>query len=909
MLLHLRSLLLSVFCVGTVYAQAQQGYLEGKVLDNISKKPIDQAFIEVLDQPSKLMAYSKPDGSFSISEISTKTYTVRVSMQGYAVWEQPLMAANDTLTILVQLNIAASNITTQTARGLVTDNTSGAPIGQALVELLNFSPYKSTYSNDMGEFVLEGVPVGRQRFRITKNGYEEYIARDEIVSAGRELLLEVALDEFVEVVGKANTNGGDPNSSISARQMRIVNTRMLPSNQLALGGAHPFTIEEVQRFSGCLNDPARTVAASLAGTFNTDDTQNFIIARGNTPYGNAWYIDGIPFENPNHFGTMGNTGAPFQILNTNTLGNSDFLISAAPAEYGGAFSSIFDLRIREGNSQRFQFQGQFSLLGGEVLAEGPFKKGRASFVVAYRYSLLHLIQLLGIDITSGSAPQYQDLTFKTHFETKNAGSFSFFGTGGIGKVDLLDEDLDPNDLFAERGRDLYVRTKMALLGLKHQKFINRNTYLQTTLFAVHQNYQSHRDSILQRATDTFPKVVMSLYDVRNIRTNTGINFLVNSKINAQYSFRTGFRSQVHFMNIYDRYLHYEYFGRQFTEFWSDDILFENEVYFENQIRVSDKFVLVAGLHGHHFSINKRSFAIEPRVAMNWYLGRRNTLSLAYGWHSKNPTFTMLFFVRENGDGTWDDSNRNLGFIRSHHLNLSHNFQISHEWRILTEVYGQYLTNIPIETAPSSFSLINYGEHPIYPKLIHLESEGIAYNYGAELTVQKFFSNGYYGTLCGSYFRSRYQGSDGIWRNTAFDAQYMVQLAAGKEFKIGRRRNNVITLDLRFHHHGGRPYTPIDVLASEAAGREVLDHENAYSERVRPYSRLDFKFGARFNQRKKRISHYFYLDVINVPMFNNELKKQYNVAYDPLFPPTGNNIPVLTSAQFGLLPNIFYQISF
>lgn len=895
------TLIVCLFSSSVIWAQ-YKGCLRGAVYQSGGKTSIAEASVEILHQSPRKAEITDAEGRFLIGNIAPGSYQLRVEAEGYNPSEQTITIRQDTLTLQLELNLPDNVVSSQTVRGNIQDAASGAPLVQAQIELMNFSPLKSAFTDEEGYFRLEGVPVGRQRFRVTKNGYQEYIVREAIVSAGKELVLEIPLEEIAEEVkSNANPDGGN-NSTVSIQRMRIVNTRMLPSNQMTLGNVFPFTIEDVQRYAGCLNDPARAIAASLPSAFNTDDTQNFIISRGNTPYGNAWFIEGIPFENPNHFGTMGNTGGPFQILNTNALSNSDYLISAAPAEYGGATAGIFDFHVNEGNNQRFEFTAQFSMLGGEVVAEGPFKKGRSSFLVAYRYSLLHIIQRLGVDITSGAAPQYQDLTFKLNFDTKKGGTVSVFGVGGLGNVDLLHKDIEVDDLFSERERNLYVRSKMGLIGVKHQVFLNRNTFLRTTVFGVHQNYQSHRDSLtVDYSTNTILDSD-SLYQVRNIRTNTGLHLLVQSKINAQYSLRAGIRVNAHFLDIHDHFLH-----KNFVEFYSKDFLLENQVFFENLFKLSDKFVLSAGVHGYYFTLNKRSWAVEPRVAMNWYVGRHHTLSLSYGWHSKYPSFTMLFFVKQNeGDafGNWDNSNRDLALMRSHHVNLSYNVQLAHEWRVLAEVYGQYHTNVPVESLPSSFSLLNYGEHPIYPKLTGLESTGLGYNYGAELTLQKFFGQGYYATVCGSYFRSFYRGSDLVWRNTAFDARYLVQIMAGKEFKIGRRKNNVLTVDLRFHHHGGRPYTPIDIQASMLAGKEVLQTDLAYSQRVKPYSRIDFKFGARFNHRKKRISHYFYVDLINVGMFDNELKKQFN----PNWQQPDNPI-ILTSSQFGLVPNLFYRLNF
>ena len=100
---------------------------------------------------------------------------------------------------------------------------------------------------------------------------------------------------------------------------------------------------------------------------------------------------------------------------------------------------------------------------------------------------------------------------------------------------------------------------------------------------------------------------------------------------------------------------------------------------------------------------------------------------------------------------------------------------------------------------------------------NLVNEGTGYNYGLELTVEKFLSKGYYFLFTSSLFDSKYTGGDGITRNTAFNGNYVFNLLAGYEKKIGKKA--YLTLDLKGVWAGGRRYVPIDVDASIEGGLE------------------------------------------------------------------------------------------
>jgi len=158
----------------------------------------------------------------------------------------------------------------------------------------------------------------------------------------------------------------------------------------------------------------------------TNDARNDIIIRGNSPSGVLWRMDGIDIPNPNHFSTLGSTGGPVTILNTNTLKNSDFLTSAFPAQYGNALAGVFDLRMRNGNNEKYEFLGQMGFNGFEFGAEGPLNlQTKSSFLVNYRYSMVAAIQAVGLSVGTGSTtPYYQDASFKLNIPTAKSGGHS-----------------------------------------------------------------------------------------------------------------------------------------------------------------------------------------------------------------------------------------------------------------------------------------------------------------------------------------------------------------------------------------------------------------------------------------------------------------------------------------------------
>ena len=263
--------------------------------------------------------------------------------------------------------------------------------------------------------------------------------------------------------------------------------------------------------------------------------------------------------------------------------------------------------------------------------------------------------------------------------------------------------------------------------------------------------------------------------------------------------------------------------------------------------------------------------------------------------------TDVYFYRAlKTDGSYDQSNRDLNFTRSHHFALGYEVLPSKDWRLKTEVYYQYLFNIPVTSTPSSFSMLNTGSSFNPNDVGYLENTGKGTNYGAELTIEKFFSKGYYGLLTGSIYESKYKGSDDIERNTAFNGRYVYNVLLGKEIKLGKAKRNSFTVDAKMTQAGGRYFTPVDLAASLASHEQVLKGDAyAFSEKNADFFRLDIKAGFVVNSKKRKLSQSLFFDIQNVTNNKNVFAQRYNTVTKS----------INTAYQIGLFPNFVYKVQF
>ena len=109
-----------------------------------------------------------------------------------------------------------------------------------------------------GMFELKKVPVGRQSLQINFIGYETITYSNLLVVSGKELVLEVKLEEKINSIGEVVIKA-PPKKATAQNELAMVSTRT-------------FSVEETERFAGSLGDPARMVA-NYAGVMTQNDSQ------------------------------------------------------------------------------------------------------------------------------------------------------------------------------------------------------------------------------------------------------------------------------------------------------------------------------------------------------------------------------------------------------------------------------------------------------------------------------------------------------------------------------------------------------------------------------------------------------------------------------------------------------------
>jgi len=790
-----------------------------------------------------------------------------------------------TFSLVIVISLIITGVMAQnaghTVRGVVVDAFTGNPITGVTVMVPASNPFIGTSTDDKGEFALKNIPTGRCSFTASIIGYSQQTISNVMVISGKETVLNFKLDEKVthlnDVVVKASYS------------------KERPLNDMALVSARSFSVEETERFAGSLGDPARMVS-NYAGVMAGNDSRNDIIIRGNSPMGLLWRIEGVEVPNPNHFGAQGTTGGPVSMLNSNLLSNSDFMTGAFPAEYGNALSGVFDINLRSGNKEKYEFTGQVGFNGFEAAAEGPISLGKnapkGSFIADYRYSTLELVSKLGFNVGTGTAiPQYNDLSLIVDVPTQKIGRFKFIGIAGnsfiqLGRTFDKEKAISSNQL--GYATDFGAGLNVAILT--HTFMFSEKSRLKSAI-----SFQSSESNTQNDSIDYVNKTYFSSYAGKLRENKLTASIELKHKFNTQNSLTTGLLVNRYITTFndsaYDRKLQKRLIQTRVNN--EPTTLFES--FINLQHKFSDYLTLNAGLHYQFFDLNSES-TLEPRMGIEWKLSSNQSFSLGYGLHSQIQPRTVYFSNEyDKTSGTYSENNHDLKFTRSQHVVLGYDLHIGQEFRIKSEAYYQGIYSVPISRVNNAYSLLNAGSGYYISNQDSLENKGKGRNYGLELTLEKFLSHGYYALMTVSVFDSKYRGYDNQWRNTAFNTNYAVNMLGGYELKISKK--NILTFDVRTVWSGGMRYIPIDLKASIAANDQVYDWSKAYSSKYKDYFRCDFRIG--FKQNFKHVSQEWGLDLQNVSNNKNIYSEQYNNQ--------SKDISIVYQQSF--LPMMLYRINF
>jgi hypothetical protein len=723
---------------------------------------------------------------------------------------------------------------TGSINGQVIDALTKAPILGASILVKGTS--LGDASDEQGRFKIDKVPVGTYVVTAQAIGYTPTSLTDIIVRPKRITHIEAKLQQSAVKL-----------SQTTVKADYFVGSAKQPVSSIK------FSAEEIRRSPGSAGDVSRIVSI-MPSVAKVNDQMNSLVVRGGTPRENGFYLDNIEIPNINHYPTQGSSGGPIGLLNTDFIKDAQFSAGGFAASYGDRLSSIMDLKFREGNRQEFDGQIDLHFAGFGVAAEGPIGK-RGSWLLSVRRSFLDLL----VDaIGTGVAPRYSDYQGKVVYDLSTKSQLTFLGVAGIDYIEIDKEQAAEDGNIAYGKYDGYEYT----VGVNWRYLWGDKGYSNTSLAFLETKFketffETKSDILLSDDDNLQQSLQLRNVNVYQFSESGHIDFGIDAK---------------HLRDKYDVYTA-EYTnpsGDTLPPLFMDEVVtsFKGGVFADLTIALFGKLSITPGLRYDYFEyINSSN--VSPRLSLKYRVSDRVSLTGATGLYVQNLSLGLL---------TQHKGNKDLKDPRAMHYVLGTEYLFTEYTKMTVEAYYKDYQNFPLDPNQPGFFI---ADEAIYRGFVgnyeNLVDDGVAESYGIEMVLQKKLVQGVYGLLCGSFFQSRYEGLDGVRRDRVVNNQVILGIEGGY------KPNEKWEFSTRWIFAGGRPYTPLDLEASGAINRSVLDINRINEERHPDYHSLNLRVDRRFHFKASNLIVYFSVwnayDRKNVYSYYwNEVEQKPDVTY-------------------------------
>ena len=685
-------------------------------------------------------------------------------------------------------------------------------------------------TNDSGYFRL-AIPPGLYNVQVSAVGYETVTQFEVQTSLANPVQLRILLkpsETALEEVIVRSATGKTRESPVSLRNL---------------------SINEIQRNPGGNRDISKVVQALPGAGINatSGSFRNDIIIRGGGPAENRFFVDNIEIPSINHFSTQGASGGPVGLINVDLIRNLNFFTGAFEANKGNALSSVMDISLKEGRTDRWS--GAFTLGTTDIGLRGEGPVGdKTSAVFSVRRSYLQLLfKILKLPFL----PTYNDFQFKTHTKFNDKVELSFLGLGAIDQFKLNKEANETEQQLYILGNlpniEQWNYTVGSVLRLNQQ---NGNTQ-----FILSRNMINYRFSKYTNNEDNDPskkvsdnttndvenhlKIEQNIYK-GNFKTNFGGTLVYAKYITDAYNkiptqsgiVESSFNDAINFFR-------YALYGQTSTSF------------FNSRLSAS----LGLRFDGSEFTSRTKNLFNQPspRLSLSYNLGTGWSLNGNTGLYQQLPVNTVLAY--RNNNGVLQNQNDDLRYTQSWHGVFGVEKRVASNMKITLEGFYKKYNHYPISQR-TGISLANVGADYGIIGNEPVSFDGKGKSYGAELFVQQKLWKNFYGWLAYTYVRSFFSNADGDYAPSSWDQVHLVNVVLGKRFK----RNWEAGMKLRYS--GGSPYTPYDTDLSslksywDVSGRGFLDYGRINTLRIPSNYQVDFRIDKKWFFKKWNLNLYF-----------------------------------------------------
>jgi outer membrane receptor for ferrienterochelin and colicin len=289
--------------------------------------------------------------------------------------------------------------------------------------LLGVTIYKEdkssgTVSNNFGYYALQ-LPAGTHSIVYNFIGYRSVIKEINIAA---DKVLNVDLVSTNSAIDEVVVKG-------SKTQKKVSEDVQMSTIEIPIK-----TIKDIPALLG--EKDVLKVLQLMPGVQSGSEGQSGLYVRGGGPDQNLIILDGATVYNAQHlFGF-------FSLFNGDALRSVEFIKGGFPARYGGRLSSVIDMNMKDGNKEKITGELGIGIISSKGLIEGPFAKGKGSFIVSGRRTYIDaLTQPVIRAFNNGNSAGYYfyDLNAKANYEINDRNRVYLSGYFGRDKFYLKEK--------------------------------------------------------------------------------------------------------------------------------------------------------------------------------------------------------------------------------------------------------------------------------------------------------------------------------------------------------------------------------------------------------------------------------------------------------------------------------------
>ena len=663
-----------------------------------------------------------------------------------------------------------------------------------------------------GNYIIERVPVGVYRIKITYLGYEPVLKTDIVVRTARPVFVNAEMEQTV-LEGEAV----------------VVTAGYFGKEEQTAPSTIALTREEIRRFPGGFEDVVRTVSTLPGVAINMTAGRNDLLVRGGGPSENLYLINNIEVPNINHFGTQGNTGGSLSFVNLDFVDDVAFSTGGFGARFGDKMSSVIDLTMVSERPEGLETKGTISATQFGFDLETPLLN-RGSMIFSARKSYLDFIfKAAGLPFV----PVYTDFNVLMNLDLSDKDRLFVIGLSAVNNIDRNQSSLENRVFNAGVLDNTQYR---GISGLNYRRLL-KNGVLDLT-FGL--NLSRFRFNQINENQEEYFNTEADEWEYSLKAQHTWVaarSLIIRSGLSAKFVLnenKTTFADTIY--NRSGQRVPVSELGLPRESDYSDRIR-KDAAFLELDWKVLQNLDINLGLRADHYPFIDKALYVAPRLALKLQIHPKHSIRLSGGVYHQSPAYVWLI----------NPNNQSLRALKNRMGVLGWDFLPRKDLRISVEGYYKNYQDLPAGGIPGVNDYIimtntgtNYGgREDDFQSFGYFDlfSEGNGRAYGVEFLVQKRYSDiPIYGLMSLTLNKSRFEALNGNVYPGQYDQLVIFNLSGGYIF------NARWQVSAKFRYFTGVPYTPVYRPTENPAnpGTIVNLPDEYLSRRLEPGHHLDIR---------------------------------------------------------------------